>query len=65
MFRNPLRSEANESDHPRWSLICCYNAARNDPYLASHHPRYRPLEKLADKEIAEVGRSQWSALAPA
>jgi len=21
----------NRSPHPRWSMICCYNAARNDP----------------------------------
>ncbi|MGH9837447.1 MAG: phytanoyl-CoA dioxygenase family protein [Blastocatellia bacterium] len=24
------RSDQNRSDKPRWSLICCYNAARND-----------------------------------
>lgn len=42
------RSDANRSENPRWSLICCYNAARNDPYEASRHPNYTPLEKLAD-----------------
>src|SRR5262245_48322270 len=26
------RSDANRSANPRWALICCYNAARNDPY---------------------------------
>src|SRR5690349_9686683 len=26
------RSDQNKSDQPRWSMICCYNAARNDPY---------------------------------
>ena len=25
------RSDQNTSDNPRWSMICCYNAARNDP----------------------------------
>ncbi len=40
------RSDANKSENPRWSLICCYNAARNDPYEDSRHPRYTPLEKL-------------------
>jgi hypothetical protein len=25
------RSDQNRSEHPRWSLICCYNAARNSP----------------------------------
>ncbi len=38
-----------------WSLICCYNAARNDPYKESHHPRYTPLQKVPDTSIKEVG----------
>ncbi len=44
-------SAANTSERPRWSLICCYNAARNDPYKESHHPRYTPLSKVADDAI--------------
>ena len=49
------RSDRNQSDDPRWAMICCYNAARNDPYKESHHPRYTPLEKVADRAILEVG----------
>jgi len=49
------RSDQNRSDHPRWSMICCYNAARNDPYKESHHPRYTPLKKLPDSTIKETG----------
>ena len=49
------RSDRNHSDHPRWSMICCYNAARNDPYKDSHHPRYTPLSKVPDSAIKEVG----------
>lgn len=49
------RSDRNESDNPRWSMICCYNAARNDPYKESHHPRYTPLAKVPDTAIREVG----------
>jgi hypothetical protein len=45
------RSDRNESPHPRWSLICCYNAARNDPYKDSRHPRYHPLERVGDDAI--------------
>ncbi|MAE65024.1 MAG: phytanoyl-CoA dioxygenase family protein [Phycisphaeraceae bacterium] len=56
------RSDANESDDPRWTLICCYNAARNDPYRDSHHPRYTPLEKLDDDEIVRIGRAQWDGM---
>jgi hypothetical protein len=49
------RSDQNRSDHPRWSLICCYNAARNDPYKESHHPRYTPLVKVDDSMIRTAG----------
>jgi ectoine hydroxylase-related dioxygenase (phytanoyl-CoA dioxygenase family) len=49
------RSDQNHSDKPRWSLICCYNAARNDPYKESHHPRYTPLQKVSDSAIKEAG----------
>ena len=56
------RSDRNLSDQARWALICCYNAARNDPYKESRHPRYSPLEKWPDRKITEVGQAQWSAL---
>ena len=49
------RSDQNTSDDPRWSMICCYNAARNDPYKDSHHPRYTPLAVVPDAAILEVG----------
>ena len=48
-------SDANESDHPRWAMICCYNAASNDPYKDSHHPRYTKLEKVEDDRILAIG----------
>jgi len=49
------RSDQNKSDVPRWSMICCYNAARNDPYKESHHPRYTPLNVVPDPAIRDVG----------
>ena len=49
------RSDRNVSDRPRWNMICCYNAARNDPYKDSHHPRYTPLDKVPDSMIKEIG----------
>jgi ectoine hydroxylase-related dioxygenase (phytanoyl-CoA dioxygenase family) len=49
------RSDDNRSEHPRWSMICCYNAARNDPYKDSHHPRYTPLSVVPDSAIREAG----------
>ena len=36
-------------------MICCYNAARNDPYKESHHPRYTPLAKVDDSMIKAMG----------
>ena len=49
-------SDANNSDNSRWAMICCYNAASNDPYKDSHHPRYTKLEKVDDARLLEVGR---------
>jgi ectoine hydroxylase-related dioxygenase (phytanoyl-CoA dioxygenase family) len=56
------RSDQNRSEDPRWALICCYNTQRNDPYKESRHPRYSPLEKLADEQVVEVGRRQMQEL---
>lgn len=47
------RSDQNRSPNPRWSLICCYNAARNNPYKESRHPRYSPLAKVSDSAILD------------
>ncbi len=49
------RSDQNKSEHPRWSMICCYNARSNDPYKESHHPRYTPLDRLDDTAIKRIG----------
>src|ERR1700740_3288725 len=49
------RSDQNRSDQPRWAMICCYNAASNDPYKDSHHPRYTPLSVVSDEAIKAVG----------
>lgn len=45
------RSDQNRADYPRWSLICCYNAARNSPYKVTRHPAYSPLAKVDDDAI--------------
>ena len=54
------RSDQNKSQHPRWSMICSYNAARNDPYKESQHPRYTPLIKVPDSRIREYGERRFS-----
>jgi len=54
------RSDQNHSDHPRWSMICCYNAKSNDPFKESHHPRYTPLSKVPDSEILKAGERRFT-----
>ncbi|MCX5661474.1 MAG: phytanoyl-CoA dioxygenase family protein [Planctomycetota bacterium] len=53
------RSDQNRSPDPRWSLICCYNAARNNPYRETGgHPTYNHLERWDDSKVLEVGKRQ-------
>jgi hypothetical protein len=46
------RSDQNRSPQRRWLYICCYNAARNNPYKQHHHPCYTPLNKVDDATLA-------------
>ena len=53
---NTLHASApNESDKPRTALLCCYNAARNNPFRAHHHASYTPIEMLPDEAVKERG----------
>jgi ectoine hydroxylase len=54
------RSDQNKSPNPRWSLLCCYNTKHNNPYKASHHPFYEPLQKLPDSTIKAMGDKLFS-----
>lgn len=54
------RSDQNRSEFSRWSMICCFNGRRNDPYKESHHPRYTPLERMDDQEIRSIGIRRFS-----
>jgi hypothetical protein len=54
------RSDQNRSEKPRWAMISCYNAARNDPYKEAHHPRYTPLLKVPDSAILEAGSKRFA-----
>ncbi|MEZ6059181.1 MAG: phytanoyl-CoA dioxygenase family protein [Planctomycetaceae bacterium] len=59
------RSDQNKSENARWAFICCYNTRHNDPYKASKHPNYSPLERWPADRIAEIGRQQLQQLASA
>lgn len=56
------RSDQNTSDDPRWAFICCYNAARNDPYKDSKHPRYSPLDVWPHSQVRELAERHWRKL---
>ena len=48
-------SSKNRSEHPRWSLICCYNTKHNDPYIKDgRHPNYSPLEQWPDERVQDI-----------
>ncbi len=49
------RSDANTSPDRRWTLLFCFNAARNDPFIDHHHPRYTPLVKVPDSAVRAAG----------
>jgi hypothetical protein len=49
------RSDQNRSEHPRWSLICCYNTRHNDPFIkGGRHPNYSPLDIWPDERVMET-----------
>ena len=56
------RSDQNRSEHPRWSLICCYNTKHNPCKDLPGHPSYSPLEKWPDERIKELGAKQLKAM---
>ena len=49
------RSDQNRSLSRRWTVLMCYNAARNNPYLEHHHPQYTPLSKVDNGAIKRAG----------
>ena len=53
------RSDQNRSENARWAMVIAYNAARNDPYKASQHASYTPIQKVGDNAIKEVGMKRF------
>jgi hypothetical protein len=49
------RSDQNRSPNRRWTVLFCYNAARNNPFIEHHHPLYTPLVKVSDDAIKQAG----------
>ena len=49
------RSDQNRSPHRRWTVLFCYNAANNNPFIEHHHPFYTRLHKVDDSAIKQAG----------
>lgn len=47
------RSEANTSDHPRWSLISCYNSQSNIAYSETSTSWKVPISIVPDRALLE------------
>ncbi|MCE6988331.1 phytanoyl-CoA dioxygenase family protein [Dyadobacter sp. CY323] len=47
------RSEANLSDHPRWSLISCYNSQSNIAYSETSNSWKVPVDTVPDRALLE------------
>lgn len=45
------RSDANLSEHPRWSIISVYNALDNVPFKGSNTSSYMPIDRVPDKAL--------------
>lgn len=59
------RSDQNRSENSRWSLICCYNAARNSPYKEVQHASYTPLAKVGKDAIKNTPPRGFDDMPPA
>ncbi len=53
------RSDDNRSEHPRWTLIGCYNTKHNSPLEEGGHPPYHPLEKVDDADVKPRAKAYW------
>ncbi|KAL5011655.1 hypothetical protein ScPMuIL_010206 [Solemya velum] len=43
----------NTGPNRRWTYLCCYNKATNDPVTEHHHPRYNKMHIVPDSAIME------------
>ncbi|NKB66438.1 MAG: phytanoyl-CoA dioxygenase family protein [Candidatus Latescibacteria bacterium] len=56
------RSDANDSPMARWSLICCYTAASNTPFVEGTSGTFAPLERWDDDKLRAVGAQHRAAV---
>jgi ectoine hydroxylase-related dioxygenase (phytanoyl-CoA dioxygenase family) len=56
------RSDQNRSEHPRWSLICCYTAEKNPMGNEACRSQLTKIEKLPDAQLKPIARRIWKAM---
>src|SRR5262245_18199615 len=50
------RSDQNQSDNPRWAMVCCYSLIGNDSAQDPLHPTpLQPVSQVSDSAIREAG----------
>jgi ectoine hydroxylase-related dioxygenase (phytanoyl-CoA dioxygenase family) len=49
------RSDKNNSDFPRWSMITAFNRMDNQPYTEHDPSCYTPVEMVSDENILSYG----------
>jgi ectoine hydroxylase-related dioxygenase (phytanoyl-CoA dioxygenase family) len=52
------RSEANLSDHPRWSVISAYNLSYNIPFREKNTSCITPVQVVPDEAILRSGKKE-------
>lgn len=58
------RSDPNESDDPRWALICCYTAGWNVSFKAKEAERTagQKIDPFSDQQVYQAACRQWEGL---
>ena len=49
------RSDANQSEHARWSVISAYNLSYNKPFREKHMSCIEPVNIVPDTQLLESG----------
>ena len=57
------RSDANESPHRRWALICCYTATFNTPFHEGAIGDFTPFERWNPAQVADAVETHAARLA--
>jgi ectoine hydroxylase-related dioxygenase (phytanoyl-CoA dioxygenase family) len=58
------RSDQNQSENPRWAMVCCYSLIGNDSAQDPLHPTpLHPVSKVPDSAVREAGMNRFGTAA--